>query len=167
MTSDGAGPYLAPLAAPFPFQPSSLAPSSKAFDFASNDFTSALVSRSSQLAHSPCHSCTTWLLENMRCQSCFTSNCECIWCLICDPDGGTECFRSFLKTCVNPKQKFRATHSAGLGFLRHPISKQQSLSNVTAKYRVNLVRKFCKIPFLENGPFTYISKFLAASQGTL
>ena len=37
--------------------------STRTLDFSSNDFTSALVCRSSQLAHSPCHSSTTSLLE--------------------------------------------------------------------------------------------------------
>ena len=127
----------------FPFNPPSLARSSRAFDFSSSDFTSALVCRSPQLAHSPCHSCTTSLLETcaVKASSPPTMNVYGAS-LICDPHGVrnvpvilAELFQSKSKV---PSCAFDFGLRACATQMSLPSSlKAVVLSNITAKSRVN------------------------------
>ena len=140
-------PYLAPCEAPFPFN-HSLARNTGAFDFSSNDFTSARVCRSSQLAHSSSHSWTTSLLETcaVKARSPPAVNVYGASSVIRTVK---RMFDSFFKRCFKPKRTFRAARSTGLRSCATQMSlpprfKSAALSNVTAKSRVKWSPKFCK-----------------------
>ena len=93
--------------------------STRAFDVSSNDFTLARVCKLSKLAHSPCHSCTTSLLETcaVKASAPPTVNVYGALSVIRTLSG---MFHYFLKKVFQSKAKVPSCPFPWVAVLRHP-----------------------------------------------
>ena len=134
----------------------SLARNTGAFDFSSNDFISARVCGSSQLAHSPSHSWTTSLLETcvVKASSFPTVNVYgSIWWCICDLNGVRN-VPLVLDKVFQTKAKVPSRAFHWIAILRHPsvpaITLQIScLKQCHSQVSCELVPEILQISFLE------------------